>query len=157
MSLTGINSSCDHILLLVNAQDSTFVKRWKVANMVNSCVIYISKTKPCHSHISLRVHTRQQSMEFPATAILHQKRLWSFRQYQQHHGSIPCIWKGPYIDAECIRHPELLLPRQHAKCCLKDFKRWFQKRKHHDTIVFRSLMWCWDVYVLLSINWWILL
>ena len=45
--------------------------------------------KPCHSHISPRVHTRQQSMEFPATtAILHQKKVVKFSAYQQHHGSI---------------------------------------------------------------------
>ena len=110
------------------------------------CNLHLEDKTHVIPDISLRVHTRQQSMEFPATTSLlrffTKKRLWSFRQYQQHHGSIPCIWKGPYIDAECIRHPELLLPRvPHVKCC---FKRWCQKRKHHDTVMIREFsdLWC---------------
>ena len=135
MSLAGINSSYDHILLLVNAQDLTFVKRWKVAHMVKSCEILSWKHLEDKTHvipdISLRVHTRQQSMEFPATTSLlrffTKKRLWSFRQYQKYKWNwIISPGKGEnkkYLKPPTSMDPSIVcIPSMHLK---------------------RSLHWCW--------------
>lgn len=91
-----------------------------------------------YGQLMCNLHLEDKTMSFPTYlwGFTRDSRVWNFLPLLRFFTKKGCEvfgipttpWihpssAGPYIDAECIRHPELLLPRQHVKCCLKnDFK-----------------------------------